>query len=58
MPLRTQSRSPYMEFSKLRTGAKFNLAASGVMSYPWRSCRCGSKTWKSTVPTYTAICRC
>jgi aspartate/methionine/tyrosine aminotransferase len=34
MPLRTQSRSPYMEFSKLRTGAKFNLAASGVMSYP------------------------
>src|SRR5271166_878981 len=34
MPLRTQSRSPYMEFSKLRTGAKFNLAASGIMSYP------------------------
>jgi aspartate/methionine/tyrosine aminotransferase len=34
MPLRTQSRSPYMEFSKLRTGAKFSLAASGVMSYP------------------------
>ncbi len=34
MPLRSQSRSPYMEFSKLRTGAKFNLAASGVMSYP------------------------
>ena len=34
MPLRTQSRSPYMEFSKLRTGARFNLAASGVMSYP------------------------
>lgn len=34
MPLRTQSRSPYMEFSKLHTGAKFNLAASGIMSYP------------------------
>ena len=34
MSLRTQSGSPYMEFSKLRTGAKFNLAASGVMSYP------------------------
>src|SRR5271169_4269149 len=34
MPLRTQSRSPYMEFSKMRTGARFNLAASGVMSYP------------------------
>ena len=34
MPLRTQSRSPYMEFSKLHTGARFNLAASGVMSYP------------------------
>jgi aspartate/methionine/tyrosine aminotransferase len=34
MPLRTQSRSPYMEFSKLHTGARFNLATSGVMSYP------------------------
>jgi aspartate/methionine/tyrosine aminotransferase len=34
MPLRTQSRSPYMEFSKLRTGAKFNLAASGVINCP------------------------
>ncbi|MGO9517717.1 MAG: aminotransferase class I/II-fold pyridoxal phosphate-dependent enzyme [Candidatus Korobacteraceae bacterium] len=34
MPSRTQSRSPYMEFSKLRTGAKYNLAASGIMSYP------------------------
>ena len=34
MPLRTQSRSPYMEFSKLHTGARFNLAASGVMSCP------------------------
>ena len=34
MPLRTQSRSPYMEFSKLRSSAKYNLAASGVMSYP------------------------
>ena len=33
MPLRTQSHSPYMEFSKLHTGARFNLAASGVMSY-------------------------
>ncbi len=27
-------RSPYMEFSKLRSGAKYNLATSGVMSYP------------------------
>ncbi len=34
MPMRSQSGSPYMEFAKLRTGAKFNLAASGVMTYP------------------------
>ena len=34
MPSRTQSRSPYMEFSKLRTAAKYKLAASGMMSYP------------------------
>ena len=26
--------SPYMEFAKLRSGAKYNLATSGVMSYP------------------------
>jgi aspartate/methionine/tyrosine aminotransferase len=32
MLLRTHSRSPYIEFSKLRTGAKYNLAASGIMS--------------------------
>jgi len=31
---RTRSRSPYMEWAKLRSGARFNLAASGVMSYP------------------------
>lgn len=34
MPLRTESRSPYMEFAKLRTDAKYDLGASGVMSYP------------------------
>src|SRR3974390_41804 len=34
MPPRTQSRSPYMEFSKLHTDARFKLAASGMMSYP------------------------
>jgi aspartate/methionine/tyrosine aminotransferase len=27
-------RSPYMEFAKLRSGAKYNLATSGIMSYP------------------------
>src|SRR5215471_5117115 len=31
---RTHSRSPYMEFAKLRSGAKFNLASSGIMKYP------------------------
>ncbi len=34
MPSRVQSGSPYMQFAKLRSGAKFNLAASGIMSYP------------------------
>jgi aspartate/methionine/tyrosine aminotransferase len=31
---RTTARSPYMEFAKLRSGARFNLATSGVMGYP------------------------
>jgi aspartate/methionine/tyrosine aminotransferase len=31
---RTRSRSPYMEFAKLRSAAKYNLATSGIMSYP------------------------
>ena len=26
--------SPYMEFAKLRSAAKYNLATSGMMSYP------------------------
>ena len=26
--------SPYMQFAKLRSGAKYNLATSGIMSYP------------------------
>src|SRR5271165_3256296 len=34
MTLRSQMGSPYMEFSKLRSGAKYNLATSGIMSYP------------------------
>lgn len=32
--LRTNARSPYMEFAKLRSAAKYNLATSGVMSFP------------------------
>lgn len=32
--LRTTARSPYMEFAKLRSAAAYNLATSGVMSYP------------------------
>jgi aspartate/methionine/tyrosine aminotransferase len=31
---RTQMGSPYMEFAKLHSGAKYNLATSGIMSYP------------------------
>jgi len=34
MSSRTQSGSPYMQFAKLRSDAKYNLASSGVMSYP------------------------
>jgi len=34
MPSRTQSGSPYIQFAKLRSVAKYNLASSGVMSYP------------------------
>ena len=34
MQPRTHMRSPYMEFAKLRSSAKYNLATSGVMSYP------------------------
>ena len=34
MQPRTQMRSPYMEFAKLRSGARYNLATSGIMSYP------------------------
>lgn len=31
---RSRAGSPYMEFAKLRSGATYNLATSGVMSYP------------------------
>ena len=34
MTQRSQMRSPYMEFAKLRSGAKFNLANSGVENFP------------------------
>jgi len=34
MPSRTHIGSPYMQFAKLRSGAKCNLASSGIMSYP------------------------
>jgi aspartate/methionine/tyrosine aminotransferase len=34
MVARTQAGSPYMEFAKLRSAAKYNLATSGIMSYP------------------------
>src|SRR5215831_2130330 len=34
MTKRSQISSPYMEWAKLRSSAKFNLATSGIMSYP------------------------
>lgn len=34
MTQRSQMGSPYMEFAKLRSGAQYNLATSGIMSYP------------------------
>lgn len=34
MPSRTHSGSPYMQFAKLRSAATYNLATSGIMSYP------------------------
>ena len=34
MTRRYADDSPYMEFAKLRSGAKYNLATSGIMSYP------------------------
>lgn len=34
MKARSQMMSPYMEFAKLRSGATYNLATSGIMSYP------------------------
>src|SRR5690348_12222716 len=33
IPARTQARSAYMEFAKLRSGAKYNLATSGMANY-------------------------
>ena len=35
MPSRTHAGSPYMQFAKLRSAAKYNLATSGIMSYPF-----------------------
>ncbi len=34
METRTQSRSPYMEFAKLRSGARYTLSSSGIMNFP------------------------
>lgn len=34
MERRTLSRSPYMEFAKLRSAAKYTLASSGLMNFP------------------------
>ena len=34
MASRTHSASPYMQFAKLRSSATYNLATSGIVSYP------------------------
>ncbi|MFI5107076.1 MAG: hypothetical protein ACHP79_19300, partial [Terriglobales bacterium] len=34
IPPRHQARSPYMEWAKLCSAAKFNLATSGVANFP------------------------
>ena len=34
IPPRHQARSPYMEWSKLHSAAKFNLATSGIANFP------------------------
>jgi hypothetical protein len=34
MMLRSQMGSPYMEFAKLRSSMKYNLATNGIISYP------------------------
>src|SRR6202167_1414787 len=34
MASRTHAGSEYMEFAKLRSAAEYNLATSGIMSYP------------------------
>jgi aspartate/methionine/tyrosine aminotransferase len=34
MSSRTHAGSPYMQFAKLRSAAKYGLAGSGIMSYP------------------------
>jgi len=34
MTSRTHAGSPYMQFAKLRSDARYNLASSGIMSYP------------------------
>lgn len=36
MTQRSRVRSPYMEFAKLHSGAKYNLATSGIMGYSLR----------------------
>ena len=56
---RTKAHSPYMEYAKLRSAAKYNLATSGVMSYPLaRSAGADGRDWRSMVPIRTAMCRC
>ena len=50
-PPRSTSRSPYMEFAKLRSGARYNLAASGVMGYPLAELPLGLQDLEINGPT-------
>ena len=36
MTSRTRAESPYMQFAKLRSGARYHLGGSGIASYPLR----------------------
>jgi len=51
---RSTARSSYMEWAKLRSSAKFNLATSGIASLPLSELGVASTNWKLTAPRFTA----